>query len=120
MTGASRLSGPLSGWWLWAPCASRPVRGADTFDGPWNDRTKNPIRDFGAPLPPPSGMSPWRPRRMRVACRRNVGIGQAIGGDQPAGVMSPAVASSLSTTAQHLAVVTSEECLRSAATHPSW
>jgi pimeloyl-ACP methyl ester carboxylesterase len=39
----SRLYGRLLGWWLWAPCASWPVRGEDNYRGPWNARTKNPI-----------------------------------------------------------------------------
>jgi pimeloyl-ACP methyl ester carboxylesterase len=50
-----RLSGALLGWWLWAPCASWPVRGQDNYRGPWNPKTKNPIlligtrRDPGTP-----------------------------------------------------------------------
>jgi pimeloyl-ACP methyl ester carboxylesterase len=42
-----RLSGPLLGWWLWAPCASWPVRGQDNYRGPWNATTKNPILVIG-------------------------------------------------------------------------
>jgi pimeloyl-ACP methyl ester carboxylesterase len=38
----SRLQGLVQGWWL-APCASWPVRGEDTYRGPWNARTPNPI-----------------------------------------------------------------------------
>jgi pimeloyl-ACP methyl ester carboxylesterase len=38
----SRLQGLVQGWWL-APCASWPVRGQDTYRGPWNAKTPNPI-----------------------------------------------------------------------------
>jgi hypothetical protein len=38
----SRLHGLVQGWWL-APCASWPVRGEDTYRGPWNAKTPNPI-----------------------------------------------------------------------------
>jgi hypothetical protein len=38
----SRLEGLVQGWWL-APCASWPVRGEDTYRGPWNAKTPNPI-----------------------------------------------------------------------------
>jgi pimeloyl-ACP methyl ester carboxylesterase len=38
----SRLAGLVQGWWL-APCASWPVRGQDTYRGPWNAKTPNPI-----------------------------------------------------------------------------
>jgi pimeloyl-ACP methyl ester carboxylesterase len=39
----SRLQGLVQGWWEWAPCASWPVRGQDTYRGPWNASTPNPI-----------------------------------------------------------------------------
>ncbi|MDN5849309.1 MAG: alpha/beta hydrolase [Nitrococcus sp.] len=39
----SRLQGRILGWWLWAPCASWPVRGQDAYRGPWNAVTANPI-----------------------------------------------------------------------------
>ena len=39
--------GLLLGWWLWAPCASWPVRGQDNYRGPWNATTKNPILLIG-------------------------------------------------------------------------
>ena len=42
-----RLSGRLTGWWLWAPCASWPVRGQDNYRGPWNAKTKTPILLIG-------------------------------------------------------------------------
>jgi pimeloyl-ACP methyl ester carboxylesterase len=47
LTRVDRLYGPLLGWWLWAPCASWPVRGQDNYRGPWNARTKNPILLIG-------------------------------------------------------------------------
>jgi pimeloyl-ACP methyl ester carboxylesterase len=47
LTREDRLYGPLLGWWLWAPCASWPVRGDDNYRGPWNARTKNPILLIG-------------------------------------------------------------------------
>jgi pimeloyl-ACP methyl ester carboxylesterase len=42
-----RLYGALLGWWLWAPCASWPVRGQDAYRGPWNATTKNPVLLIG-------------------------------------------------------------------------
>ena len=48
----SRLQGRLEGWWLWAPCASWPVRGQDNYRGPWNASTPNPILLIGPPLDP--------------------------------------------------------------------
>lgn len=42
-----RLYGALLGWWLWAPCASWPVRGQDNYRGPWNATTDNPILVMG-------------------------------------------------------------------------
>jgi pimeloyl-ACP methyl ester carboxylesterase len=41
------LSGPLLGWWLWAPCASWPAAGHDNYRGPWNAKTPNPILLIG-------------------------------------------------------------------------
>jgi pimeloyl-ACP methyl ester carboxylesterase len=38
-----RLQGLVTGWWLWAPCASWPVRGQDSYRGPWGASTANPI-----------------------------------------------------------------------------
>ena len=38
-----RLYGTLLGWWVWAPCASWPVRGQNNYRGPWNATTENPI-----------------------------------------------------------------------------
>jgi pimeloyl-ACP methyl ester carboxylesterase len=43
----SRLYGPVLGWWLWAPCASWPVRGQDNYRGPWNATTRNRILVIG-------------------------------------------------------------------------
>jgi pimeloyl-ACP methyl ester carboxylesterase len=42
-----RLYGTLLGWWLWAPCASWPVRGQDSYRGPWNATTRNKILVIG-------------------------------------------------------------------------
>ena len=39
----SSLQGPIHFAWEWAPCASWPVRGEDTYRGPWNASTPNPI-----------------------------------------------------------------------------
>jgi pimeloyl-ACP methyl ester carboxylesterase len=39
----SFIYGPLMAWWLWAPCASRPVASANRYTGPWNASTKTPI-----------------------------------------------------------------------------
>lgn len=39
----SRLQGVLQGWWEWAPCAAWTKRGQDTYRGPWNADTENPI-----------------------------------------------------------------------------
>ena len=46
-TRIDRLYGRLLGWWLWAPCASWPVRGQDNYGGPWNKPTKTPILVIG-------------------------------------------------------------------------
>ena len=43
----SRLQGRVQGWWLWAPCASWPVRGEDSYRGPWSAATPNPILLIG-------------------------------------------------------------------------
>jgi pimeloyl-ACP methyl ester carboxylesterase len=47
LTRIDRLYGPVLGWWLWAPCASWPVRGQDNYRGPWNATTKNRILVIG-------------------------------------------------------------------------
>lgn len=39
----SQMQGRVQGWWLWAPCASWPVRGQDSYRGPWSATTPNPI-----------------------------------------------------------------------------
>jgi len=39
----SRLQGRVQGWWEWAPCASWPVQGQDTYRGPWDASTPDPI-----------------------------------------------------------------------------
>jgi pimeloyl-ACP methyl ester carboxylesterase len=48
----SRLQGRVQGWWLWAPCASWPVRGQDNYRGPWGASTPNPILLIGTRYDP--------------------------------------------------------------------
>src|SRR4029079_6544477 len=48
----SRLAGRVLGWWLWAPCASWPVRGQDSYRGPWSASTANPILLIGTRYDP--------------------------------------------------------------------
>ncbi|HVA28775.1 MAG TPA: alpha/beta hydrolase [Candidatus Baltobacteraceae bacterium] len=43
LTTISFIYGPLSSWWLWAPCASWPMTSANRYTGPWNASTKTPI-----------------------------------------------------------------------------
>lgn len=43
----SHLQGAVQGWWLWAPCASWPVRDRGRYAGPWNAETRNPILVIG-------------------------------------------------------------------------
>ena len=43
LTAISFIYGPLSTWWLWAPCASWPVAAANRYTGPWNANTKTRI-----------------------------------------------------------------------------
>lgn len=43
----SWLQGPVNGWWLWAPCAAWPVRGQDSYRGPWTATTANPVLLIG-------------------------------------------------------------------------
>lgn len=43
LTAISFIFGPLSSWWLWAPCASWPVASANRYTGPWSARTRTPI-----------------------------------------------------------------------------
>jgi TAP-like protein len=52
LTRLDRLYGTLLGWWLWAPCASWPVRGQDNYRGPWNATTRNPILLIGLKTDP--------------------------------------------------------------------
>ena len=51
----SRLQGLVQGWWEWAPCASWPVRGQDTYRGPWNASTPNPILLINSRYDPNTG-----------------------------------------------------------------
>ncbi len=48
----SRMQGRVQGWWLWAPCASWPVRGQDAYRGPWNASTPHPILLIGTRYDP--------------------------------------------------------------------
>jgi hypothetical protein len=48
----SRMQGRVAGWWLWAPCASWPVRGEDFYRGPWTASTPNPILLIGTRYDP--------------------------------------------------------------------
>jgi pimeloyl-ACP methyl ester carboxylesterase len=52
LTGISPLSGPVQGWWLWAPCASWPVASASRYAGPWNAPTRTPILVIGTRFDP--------------------------------------------------------------------
>ncbi len=47
LDGISRMQGKVNGWWLWAPCAAWPVRGQDSYRGPWTASTPNPILLIG-------------------------------------------------------------------------
>jgi pimeloyl-ACP methyl ester carboxylesterase len=51
----SRLQGRVQGWWEWAPCASWPVRGQDSYRGPWDASTPNPILLIGTRYDPNTG-----------------------------------------------------------------
>lgn len=51
----SRLQGRVQGWWEWAPCASWPVRGEDTYRGPWNASTPNPVLVINSTHDPNTG-----------------------------------------------------------------
>ena len=51
----SRLQGALQGWWQWAPCAAWPVRGEDTYRGPWTASTPNPILLINSTFDPNTG-----------------------------------------------------------------
>jgi pimeloyl-ACP methyl ester carboxylesterase len=49
----SQISGPVLGWWLWAPCASNwPARDAHRYAGPWDARTEVPILLIGTRYDP--------------------------------------------------------------------
>jgi pimeloyl-ACP methyl ester carboxylesterase len=70
LTAVSRIGGPTYAWWLWAACASWPVRGADRYEGPWDAETRNPILVLGPRFDP---STPFRNAR-RVARRLGNGI----------------------------------------------
>jgi pimeloyl-ACP methyl ester carboxylesterase len=52
LTRISRLEGPVTGWWLWAPCSSWPVASADRYTGPWTASTRHPILVVGTRFDP--------------------------------------------------------------------
>jgi pimeloyl-ACP methyl ester carboxylesterase len=52
LTRISRTSGPVNGWWLWAPCAAWPVHSAERYTGPWNADTTTPILVVGTRFDP--------------------------------------------------------------------
>ena len=54
LTRVSQIGGPFIGWTGWAPCASWPARGADSYTGPWNRTTKNPVLIIGTTFDPVS------------------------------------------------------------------
>lgn len=55
-TESGTLWGPVLGWWLWAPCASKwPGRSDDRYAGPWNAKTQNPILLVNARYDPATG-----------------------------------------------------------------
>jgi pimeloyl-ACP methyl ester carboxylesterase len=52
LTRVSFISGPVNGWFLWAPCASWPVRSADRYTGPWRGAADHPILVIGTRFDP--------------------------------------------------------------------
>jgi pimeloyl-ACP methyl ester carboxylesterase len=52
LTGISFISGPVNGWFLWAPCSSWPVPSAQRYIGPWNAYTETPILVIGTRFDP--------------------------------------------------------------------
>jgi pimeloyl-ACP methyl ester carboxylesterase len=70
-THAGKLWGALTGWWLWAPCASNwPAHSTDRYTGPWNAVTKTPILLISARYDPATGY-----RNAQVAEKR---LGNAV------------------------------------------
>jgi pimeloyl-ACP methyl ester carboxylesterase len=63
----SRLQGRVQGWWLWAPCASWPVRGEDSYRGPWGASTPNPILLIGTRHDPNTAYANARGAERRLA-----------------------------------------------------
>lgn len=48
MEGLNPITGSLTGWWLWAPCAADwPAKSDDRFTGPWDRKTEVPILLIG-------------------------------------------------------------------------
>jgi hypothetical protein len=52
LTRISRLSGPVQGWWLWAPCAAWRSASAHRYTGPWHAATRTPILVIGTRFDP--------------------------------------------------------------------
>lgn len=47
------MSGPVQGWWLWAPCASNwPARSDDAYAGPWDAETETAVLLIGTVYDP--------------------------------------------------------------------
>ena len=65
----SRLQGALQGWWQWAPCAAWPVRGEDTYRGPWTASTPNPVLVINNTFDPEHGLCQRRARRAATGQR---------------------------------------------------
>ena len=70
LTRISRFSGPVNGWWLWAPCASWPVVSASRYTGPWNAATRTPVLVIGTRYDPQTSFA-----NARRAARR---LGNAV------------------------------------------
>jgi len=67
----ANCGGALTGWWLWAPCASNwPARSTDRYAGPWNAKTTAPILLINARYDPATGY-----RNAQVAEQR---LGNAV------------------------------------------
>jgi pimeloyl-ACP methyl ester carboxylesterase len=52
LTRISRISGPVQGWWLWAPCAAWRSASAHRYTGPWHSSTRTPILVIGTRFDP--------------------------------------------------------------------
>ena len=43
----SAIRGPILGWWQWAPCAANRSASTDSYTGPWDAETSNPLLLIG-------------------------------------------------------------------------